>query len=82
MPDKYQCSVCEGVFDSTATNADALKEMEDLHGPLLPGEKADIVCDDCYKRFRKWFDNLTPTQREVMEEERKLDAEAGIKTPD
>ena len=51
---QYECSHCHGIFVSDEEEDAALKESEEVWGKL-PIEQLSRVCDDCYQKIMKWY---------------------------
>jgi ribulose kinase len=71
----YTCAVCHGEFRRTTSHQEAMAEMVAVTGQPHPGETIEIVCDDCYRRFRQWLDSLPADERARMERERAAEFE-------
>jgi DNA-directed RNA polymerase subunit RPC12/RpoP len=54
-PDTYRCAVCGETFQKGWSDAEAVAEMEARFGPV-PEEMRAVVCDDCDRRIRAWYD--------------------------
>lgn len=48
---KYQCSICKGVFETEWDGAEA--ELDAVWGGKFKKEDCGVVCDDCYRAFMK-----------------------------
>ena len=50
----FQCEACGGTFEKGCTNQQALEEMKKNFGDL-PEENQAVICDVCYQKFMKWY---------------------------
>lgn len=66
---KYQCSMCKGIFESGWSDDEARAEHKEVFGEAVAALPAEVVCDDCYKKFRCWLDDLLADEREQMDTE-------------
>ena len=48
---EYKCAMCKGVFETSCSDEEALKEMQDTFTVAYEKEDCEILCDDCYKRL-------------------------------
>ena len=49
----YQCAMCEGVFETGWTDAEAMAEATEVFPVEAEAHEAfAVVCDDCYQRIR------------------------------
>jgi hypothetical protein len=68
---KFECSLCHGVFNKL-NNEDwnSFKSAEEflMLYPECKNDRTDIVCDDCYKEFKKWFATLTEEDKRKIRE--------------
>jgi hypothetical protein len=67
MAKTYICASCGGEFEQGWADEDARAERVEKFGAPKPGEVDDVICDDCYAEFMKWFESLTPEQRAEIE---------------
>lgn len=51
-PNQYQCSVCGGIFDKGWSDEQAVEELKKNFSGSGDPDDCDILCDDCYKKFR------------------------------
>lgn len=52
--DLFQCQACGGTFEKGCTDEEALEEMKKNFGDL-PEENQSFICDVCYQKFMKWY---------------------------
>lgn len=52
-PNEFQCYKCKGVFEKGWSDEEALAEL--AHNFAAPQEDCELICDDCYQDFQKWF---------------------------
>ena len=45
----YQCENCDGVFEKTRTDEEAIAEMRATWKPAPGDEELGVICDDCYQ---------------------------------
>ncbi len=51
-PNKFQCALCNGVYEKGWTDEEALIEgIENFGREMNAGMEMDLICDDCYKRL-------------------------------
>lgn len=56
--DEFKCQKCKKNFIKGWSDEDALKELE--NSPWnIPEDEIGVLCDDCFKEFKIWFNNLT-----------------------
>lgn len=55
----FICENCCNKFIKKNTDEEALKELEQSPW-FVPEEEVGCICDDCFPKFKKWFDALTP----------------------
>ena len=67
----YTCDVCKGQFKKTTSEEEANEESRRLWGIDGNHHDAGIVCDDCFKEFKQWWDILPRAERRRMEREQK-----------
>lgn len=48
---KYQCSMCHGIFEKGWSDEEALNELKEKFN--ISVEKCNIVCDTCYKKIMR-----------------------------
>lgn len=59
------CDRCGTPIHSTPeSRAAAEAEAKELHGFCPSEETRHVICDDCFAFFRKWWDALSPAERE------------------
>jgi hypothetical protein len=51
----YRCANCNGIFEKTTSDEEALAEARELFGDL-PQSQLSVVCDDCFKAFMEWVE--------------------------
>ncbi len=51
--DKYQCSMCKGVFDKGWSDEEADKEAKDRWGidNASQNKEMAVICDDCWPKI-------------------------------
>lgn len=54
--DKYICYACGNEFESGWSDKEALEEKNRMWGDI-PIEECGIICDLCFKKFKKWLKN-------------------------
>jgi 5-methylcytosine-specific restriction endonuclease McrA len=54
---KYICFHCGGTFTADWTEEEALEELKRDY-PGVSQENCEVICDDCYKQFVKWKNDL------------------------
>lgn len=55
---EFTCEKCNKTFNKAWSNEEAFKELENSLWNI-PGDKIGVICDDCFKEFKVWFDSLT-----------------------
>jgi hypothetical protein len=68
-PNEYQCQVCGNVYIKGRSDEEAHAEMARRLGEPPPGQKVNVLCDDCAQRFYEWLDSLTPEERAKLDKE-------------
>jgi|GEM_PF-5508858 hypothetical protein len=65
MTSSYRCDHCGGTFNDARhdSHEKRLAEERKVFGENAPESERGILCDPCYKAFRAWFDQLSPSQR-------------------
>ncbi len=58
---RFTCEKCLQIFDKGWSDEEALKEYAIVPWNI-PGDEKELLCDDCFKEFKVWFDSLTPRQ--------------------
>jgi hypothetical protein len=69
---EFQCSKCFGIFDKISDGTwNDFKAAEELltNHPESKNDPTDILCDDCYELFKRWFATLTDEDKKRMREE-------------
>lgn len=63
---EFTCSICNKTYPKDNNDEwndfKAAEEMLDIM-PEAKNDPTDIVCDPCYKSFRKWFDKLSDEEK-------------------
>lgn len=54
--DLYQCAHCREVFHAGRDHSEAVAESEVLHGQEINTAAQDVICDDCYREYKKWYE--------------------------
>ncbi len=54
----YTCSLCKQTHESEWTEAEALEEMKQNFGAAFKKDDCDVICDDCYKKFMEWKEQV------------------------
>lgn len=70
-PDKwYRCANCSGIWEKITPEDEMIEEYKKDYpnDPEMKMPRA-IICDDCYKEYKDWRDNLTPERRKEIDEE-------------
>ncbi len=71
------CGYCGDKYedDPSYTEEDRIAEYKKNfpNDPNMELKQVDI-CEDCYKEFKAWLNNLTPEQRELIDMEAKNEA--------
>ena len=57
----FTCSSCQQTFVSEWTEEEARQEAAQVFGGITLAEQ-DVVCDDCYQKFMKWFASNSAAQ--------------------
>jgi len=65
MRRRFTCEKCLKTYDSGWSDAEAEKEFQSVPWNV-PGDERGLLCDDCFKEFKKWFDSLTPAQHKQI----------------
>lgn len=72
---EYKCDYCKGIFKKKDdwTERDAKEEHLKNFGFEADAdiEPPAILCDDCYKKFMGWFNNLSPSEKANLEKQRR-----------
>lgn len=70
----YKCAKCEEIWKKEWTDEECAEEYKE-NFPNDPNIEFPIavICDDCYKEFKPWLDNLTPEEIEEIEQDYELD---------
>jgi hypothetical protein len=50
----YKCASCQGVFEKGWSDEEAAKEYENEFGQSINDEETELICDDCYDKFKNW----------------------------
>ncbi len=50
MSRTYKCAVCDGEFETSWSNEEALVEKDQIFGNVAI-EECEVVCDDCYQKL-------------------------------
>lgn len=75
LPDKwYQCAKCKNIYIKKWTDEEARKEYKE-NFPNDPNVEypVEVICDDCYREFKPWLDNLTPERKKKIEDEYEIE---------
>lgn len=71
---EYTCDQCNKTYEKPNNEEwNDLKAAEE-YVVMYPDDKnapTNIICDDCYKQFSKWFEKLTEDEKRKMREEYK-----------
>jgi hypothetical protein len=54
----FTCDNCRRTFNEKRTEYETRKEFEQAPWNI-PGDSIGVMCDDCFKEFKVWFDSLT-----------------------
>lgn len=66
MANKFTCSCCFKTFDKQRSNAEAMKEYKSSPWYVKEDKNPQVICDDCFIEFKKWFSKLTPEEHEMI----------------
>lgn len=71
MSDTFTCAYCGGTFQRRPewTDEDALAEAKEFFGYDVPKAEQEVLCDDCYTKFKAWVETLTPEERAAIDRE-------------
>lgn len=64
----YTCAICHRDLVSPRSDEEARAEAERVFGPIAKEDEA-VICDDCHKAFKAWFDQLTPAEHAAIRAE-------------
>jgi hypothetical protein len=71
---EYTCEICFEIYQKMNNEEwndyKASEEVLALY-PETKNDPMDIICDDCNKKFVKWFSTLTKEQKREMREQYK-----------
>ena len=67
--DEYQCLLCGGVFIATKNRNECIAECEILVDHEVDTNSLVVVCSDCNKEFMKWFETLSPQEKQQIKKE-------------
>ncbi|KKN34304.1 hypothetical protein LCGC14_0795010 [marine sediment metagenome] len=70
----FLCVECGGIWMKKWSDEERDKEYKE-NFPNDPNREfpIDIICEDCYKKFKHRLDNLTPEERKEIEKDYKTD---------
>lgn len=70
----FQCARCKGIWMKEWSDEECAKEYKE-NFPNDPNREFPIavICDDCYKEFKPWLDELTPDEREEIEKDNEFE---------
>lgn len=68
-PDKshFTCERCHQTFRAGNSDEEARAVADATFGPGMDYRNDVVLCEGCYKQFRKWFDGLSLAERARME---------------
>ena len=70
----FTCEKCERTFAKENSDHDAQKEYD--QSPWnIPGEDHGVVCEDCFKQFKIWFESLTEEDHKKIREKAQIRGE-------
>jgi hypothetical protein len=52
---EFTCAKCGETYDSEWTDDERWAECVENFGPIEPGTPHDVICDDCYEKFMRWW---------------------------
>ena len=66
----FRCDNCGGIWEKETPEVEMIAEYKKDY-PNDPEMKIPraIICDDCYKEYKDWLDNLTPERRNEIDDE-------------
>jgi hypothetical protein len=66
---EFTCNLCKETYKKTRNKKwndfKAAEEMLTLY-PETKNDPTEIICDECNKKFRKWFITLTEKEKNKM----------------
>lgn len=64
----YQCTNCRNIYMKAWSDEECTEEYkENFLNDLNREWTTEVICDDCYKEFKPWLDDLTPEEKEEIE---------------
>ena len=65
---EFTCEKCQQTFIKGWSDEAAEKEFS--NAPYnVAGDDRGLICDDCFKKFQKWFSTLTPDDHKKIRNE-------------
>ena len=64
---EFTCSHCLKTYEKTWSDYEASEEFLELY-PECKNDPTGILCDDCNKKFKKWFSTLTTEEKKKIRE--------------
>ena len=66
---EFVCEICKEKYDEISENPNVFLDELAKEIPEFKDDETVMICEDCYKPFKKWFDSLSTAEKKEIRNE-------------